>query len=104
MSICREDRVKGGGEPGVVVADQEPATSTGVLEIHDQVAGLLGKPGPGGVGGDAQDVHATGGVLDDEEGVEPVQGDGVNVEQVAGEDAVGLRPQELCPGRSGPAW
>ena len=36
--------------------------------------------------------------------VEPVQGDRVEVEQVAGEDAVGLRSQELRPGRSGPAW
>jgi hypothetical protein len=31
-------------------------------------------------------VNAAGGVLDDEEGVEPVQGDGVEVEQVAGVD------------------
>ena len=42
--------------------------------------------------GDAEDVYAAGGVLDDEEDVEPVQGDRVEVEQVAGEDAVGLRP------------
>jgi hypothetical protein len=46
-------------------------------------------------------VHAAGGVLDDEEGVEPVQGDRVEMEQVAGEDAVGLRSEELGPGRSG---
>jgi hypothetical protein len=44
------------------------------------------------VRGDAQDVHAAGGVLDDEEDVEPVQGDRFEVEQVAGEDAMGLRP------------
>jgi hypothetical protein len=49
-------------------------------------------------------VHVAGGVLEDEEGIEPVQGDRVEVEQVAGEDAVGLRAQELRPGRSGPAW
>jgi hypothetical protein len=51
------------------------------------------------VGGDAEDVHAAGGVLDDEERVEPVQGDGVEVEQVAGEYRVRLGPQEL-----GPRW
>ena len=56
---------------------------------------------PVGVGGDAQDVHAAGGVLDDEERVEPVQGDGVEVEQVAGEDGVRLGLQELGPGWSG---
>ena len=68
----------------------------GVVEVHEQVAGLLGEPGAGGVGGDAEDVYAAGGVLDDEERVEPVQGDGVEVEQVAGEDRVRLGLQELA--------
>ena len=99
-----EDGVEGGVELCVAVADEEPESSTGVLEVHEQVAGLLGEPGCGGVGGDAEDVHATAGVLDDEEDVEPVRGDRVEVEQVAGEDAVGLRSQELRPGRSGSAW
>ena len=36
-------------------------------------------------------------MLDDEERVEPVQGDGVEVEQVAGDDAVGLRPEATRP-------
>ena len=54
------------------------------------------------MGGDAQDVHAAGGVFDDEERIQPAQGDGVEVEQVAGQDGVRLGPQELRPGRSGP--
>jgi hypothetical protein len=53
------------------------------------------------VSGDAEDVHATGGVLDDKERIEPVQGEGVEVEQVAGEDCVRLCSQELGPGGSG---
>ncbi len=53
------------------------------------------------MGGDAQDMDTAGGVLDDEERVEPVQGDRIQLEQVAGEDAMGLRPEELRPGRSG---
>ena len=75
--------------------------AAGVVEVHEQVAGLLGEPGAGGVGGDAEDVHAAGGVLDDEERVEPVQGDGVEVEQVAGQDGVRLGVQELAPRWSG---
>jgi hypothetical protein len=56
------------------------------------------------VGGDAEDVHAAAGVLDDEERVHPVQGDGVEVvEQVAGEDGVRLGSQELGPRWSGPS-
>jgi hypothetical protein len=50
-----------------------------------------------GVGGDAEDVHAAGGVLDDEEDIHPAQGDGVEMQQVAGEDGVRLCPQELSP-------
>jgi hypothetical protein len=38
----------------------------GVVEIHEQVAGQLGQPGTDGLGGDAENVHAAGGVLDDE--------------------------------------
>jgi hypothetical protein len=46
-------------------------------------------------------VYPAGGVLDDEERVQPVQGEGVNVEQAVSEDRVGLSLQELCPGWSG---
>jgi hypothetical protein len=65
---------------------------------------LLGQRRAGRVRGYAQDVHAAGGVLDDEERVEPVQGDRVEVEQVAGQDRLPLRWEELRPGRTGPSW
>jgi hypothetical protein len=76
---CREVGVEDRGELGVPVADEEPEASTGVLEVHDQVTGLLGQPGSRRVGGDAEHVYAAGGVLDDEERIEPVQGDRVQV-------------------------
>jgi len=94
---------KAGGELVVAVSDEEPEAVVGVVEVHVQIACDLGEPGSGRVGGDAEDVYPTGGVLDDEERVEPVQGDRVEVEQVAGEDRLGLRFEELCPGRSGPS-
>jgi len=53
--------------------------------------------------GDTEDVHPAGGVLDDEERLQPVQSDRVEVEQVAREDRVGMGPQELGPGWSGPS-
>jgi hypothetical protein len=37
------------GELAVSVADQEPEAACPVTEIHEQVAGLLGGPGSGGV-------------------------------------------------------
>ena len=70
-----EHGVEGGGELAVAVADEESEVPVGVVEVHDQVAGLLGEPGCGRVGGDAEDVDAAGGVFDDEECVEPVQGE-----------------------------
>jgi hypothetical protein len=98
-----EHRVEGGGEPAVPVADQEPKLGGAVTEVHQQVAGLLANPGPGGVGGDPGDVHAAAAVLDHHEDVEAAQEDGVDVGEVDREDRVGLRGQELPPGSSGPS-
>jgi hypothetical protein len=43
MSVAVSTVSKGGGELGVVVADEEPESLSGVLEVHDQVARLLGE-------------------------------------------------------------
>ena len=76
--------------------------SAPVAEVHEQVAGLLGDPGLGRVGGDPGDVHAATVVLDHDEDVEAAQEDGVDVGEIDREDRVGLRGQELSPGRTGP--
>jgi hypothetical protein len=62
-----------------------------------RVSRQLGQPGAGRAGGNPKDVYTPGGVLDDEEGIQPVQGDGVEMEHVAGEDRVCLGPQEVGP-------
>ena len=87
-----EDGVECGGELGVAVPDEEPEATAGVVEVHEQVAGLLGHPSAGGIRGDAEDVHSPGGVLDDKERIQTAQGDGVEVEEVASQDGVRLRP------------
>ena len=46
MSALFEDGVEGGGELAVPVADQEPELGGAVVEVHEQVAGLLGRPRP----------------------------------------------------------
>ena len=68
-------------------------------EIHEQVAGLLGGPRPGGVRGDAQDVHAPGLDLHHEEHVQAPEEHGVNMQEVARQDPGRLGGQELPPGR-----
>ena len=59
-----EHRVEGCGELAAAVADQEPKLVGPVAELHQQVAGLLGDPGLGGMGGDPGEVHAAAAVLD----------------------------------------
>ena len=96
-----EHRVEGGGELAVPIADQELELGGVVTEVDEQVAGLLGHPGAGGVGGDPGEVYAATAVLDHHQDVEAAQEGGVDVGEVDGEDRVGLRGQELAPGRSG---
>jgi hypothetical protein len=56
------------------------------------------------VGGDTEDVNLAGGVMDDEERVEPGEVDGVDVEQVAGQDRVGLGAEEVVEGSMPAVW
>ena len=46
-----------------------------VARVHQQVAGLLGHPSPGRMGGDPGDMHAATPVLDDHQDVEAAQED-----------------------------
>jgi hypothetical protein len=48
-------------------------------------------------------VDAAGAVLDDDQGVEAPQENGVHVDEVGREDAAGLAGQELLPRRAGAA-
>ena len=50
--------------------------------------------------GDPGEVYAAAAVLDHDEHIEAAQEDGVDVGEVDGEDRLGLRGQELSPGRS----
>ena len=104
MSAPANTASKAASELGISVADQEPELLGAVTEVHQQVAGLLGDPRAGGMGGDPGEEHAAAAVLDHYEDVEAAQEDGVDVGEVDREDRVGLRGQELPPARSGPAW
>ena len=98
-----EHCIEGGGELAVPVTDQEPKLLGSITEVHEQVAGLLSDPGPGGMSGYSRYVHAAAAVLDHHEDVEAAQEDGVDVGEVDREDRVGLRGEELPPGRVGPS-
>jgi hypothetical protein len=73
-----EHHVEGGSELAVSVADQEPDLFATLAELPQEVAGLLGYPGDGGMGGDPGEVHAAAAVLDHDEDVETTQEHGID--------------------------
>ena len=94
------DGVERGGELSGAVADEEPEGGGTVVEVHQQVSGLLGGPGPGRVAGHAEDVHVAVADLQGEEHVDPFQGErAVDVEEVHGQHGRGLCAEEPSPGR-----
>ena len=85
------------------VSQQESQPVGVFVECHQEIAGLLGDPGCGGVGGDADDVDLPGGQFQEEQHVQALEENRVDGEEVAGHDRVGLGGEELFPGRAGAA-
>ena len=92
-----EDRVEVAGELVIAVADQEAEPSRLLLERPGELTGLLGNPGAGRVGGAAGEVHAAACEFDEEEDVEALQRDRLDGEEIDGEHALRLLPQEGTP-------
>jgi hypothetical protein len=89
-----EHVIEGAAELRVAVADQQVHPSSPLVEHQQQVACLLGDPGAVRVGGDAGQVHPAGVQLDEEQHIQPPKPDGVDGEEVAGDDPRGLLAQE----------
>src|SRR3954452_9938070 len=80
------------------IADEEPKPAGVVAEVHDEVAGLLCRPGPVGMSGHTEDVQMAVADLEHEQDLEPPQRHrAVDVEEVDRERAGGLGAQELPP-------
>ena len=73
---------------------------TGLGQVADQVPGDLGDKGVAWVLGDPEEVGPPAGVLDGEQDVEALEDHGVDGEEVCRQDALGLGPEELGPGRA----
>jgi hypothetical protein len=99
MASLGEHGIEDTGEVAIAIPDEEPEPSRAVAEVHQQIAGLLGDPGSGRVDGDAQQMHAAGGMLDDDQNIEPVPQQRVDAKEVRGENAVCLGAQEFSPAR-----
>ena len=96
-----EHRVERRGELGVPVPDQELEALGVIVEVHQQVTGLLGHPLPRRVSSDPGQVHTAGAVLDEEQHVQAAQEHGIDVEEVGRQDRLRLGFQERPPGLPG---
>src|SRR5258706_16430340 len=90
QALASEDGVEDTGEFGVTVPDQEAEGADPVTEVDEQVAGLLGSPRAIRVRGHAQDVHSPGPHLHDEQHIRAPEEDRVHMEEIAGQQAIGL--------------
>jgi hypothetical protein len=93
-----EDRVEGGTELRVPVAYQGSESVPGLLQITGKTAGQLNHPVPGRMLGNAERVDPACLDLDDERDIQPLQRDGVDVEEVDRKQAAGLGAKEGAPG------
>ncbi len=106
-ALGSEDGIEGSGKFDVPVANQELEPLDAAFKVHEQVPGLLGHPRPGRIGGHAEDVYPAGGKLQHEQHVQALQQHRVDVEEVAGQDPLGLRtgtaarsaPHDAAPDR-----
>ena len=96
-----EHLIEGVGELGVSVADEEAKRVDPVAEIHGEIAGGLGNPRSGRVGCDTEDVHSSGVDLYQEQHIQSAQEDRVDVEEIAGQQPVGLSSEKCPPGGIG---
>ncbi len=96
--------IEGLGEFRVPVADQEAQSADLVTEVHEQGADALGGPGCGRVSGHTEDMHPAGAHFHHKEYVEAAQPDGVEGEEVGGQQSGGLSAQERSPGGLCSTW
>jgi hypothetical protein len=80
-----------------MVAEKDAQLSPPLAQHQQQIAGLLGDPGPVGIGGHPGQVDSPSADLNEEQHVQPSQPNGVDGEQVAGDDPGGLLAQECLP-------
>jgi hypothetical protein len=81
----------------VAVVDEEPRRLVASVEFHKEVARLLQHPGGVGLACDREVLDAAVADRDEGEHVEAAQPDGVDGEEVAGEDRLAMCAQEAAP-------
>jgi hypothetical protein len=88
---------KARGSFRVAIVGQEPHLAIAVVGIHQQVARLLEHPRRVRAAGAGEILNPAAAHREEHEHVEAAQPDGVDGEEVAGEDRLAMRSQETAP-------
>jgi len=67
----------------IVVPDEKSQRGLGIVDVPQDLSGLLRDPGPGGVGRDARQVYTPSSNLDEEEHIQGMEGNRFNGEEIA---------------------
>jgi hypothetical protein len=86
------------------VPEQTRQGGDSLSEVPQQIAGGLGGPCPARRGAHPEQMRPAGAMLDRDQNLDPLEDDGLYLQQVHGQDGPGLRGEDLAPTRSGPAW
>jgi hypothetical protein len=98
-----EHGVEPGGEAGVPVMQDELHPRPSILQVHEQVPGLLHHPRLDRVLRDAEDSDPSAAMLDDGQDMHLGAVDQVGDEEVQRQDPLRLGSEELAPARAVPA-
>jgi hypothetical protein len=96
--LAAEDLVERAVELGVAIANHESKRRGSLGERPSELARLLRCPGAVRLLGAAGQLHASTAELDEEQDVQPRRADGVDGEEVAGDQARRLSTHEPAPG------
>src|SRR5437764_601751 len=88
-AFAAEHVVEGTAELRVAIPHQEPTSPELLVYRHEQIAGLLDNPRAAWPGGAASQVYPARVELDEEQHVEPPQEDGLDGEEIGGEEPGG---------------
>ena len=91
VAFSAEDLVEGVDELAAAVSDQCSGVGELISVAEEQVAGGLGGPGSGRVGGHSGKEHLSGGDVDEEQDVVAAEQGGVDGEEVAGDRGLGVK-------------
>ncbi|WP_214322942.1 hypothetical protein [Nonomuraea sediminis] len=92
-----EDLIHEGRELAIPISEQKARPAAHIVQIHHQVPDRLDDPVHARVRGGAEHTDASGGVLNDHQDVLALPAESDGLDEVAGQNGVGLRAQEVGP-------